>query len=132
MACSLNVPFLPHPLRRSLRLELLDTFRQRGVAAGVGACRRILGHCPELLDEVSLNYIGYFLLAEQHLDGAIAVFELLIEAFPYSANAHHSLGEAYGEAGHGERAAVSYAMFQELGALQPVASAAAPRLLTIQ
>lgn len=115
MAPSPNFPFLPRwTRRRSVRFELLEIFRQQGADEGIRACRQFLMSSPEILDEVSLNFIGYFLLAEQHVEGAVAVFELLIETFPYSANAHHSLGEAYCEAGHRDRAAVSYAMFQLL------------------
>lgn len=119
MAC----PPDAHPLSRStrrrlLRLELLEVFRTRGAAAGDHACRHRLANHPDDLDEISLNYIGYFLLGEGHLDAAVRVFELLIEVFPLSANAHHSLGEAYREAGQMDRAAVSEAMFQCLGPLQ--------------
>ena len=113
--------------RRAIRQQLLAIFRSEGIDAGIDACRKLLTAFPDpqeavSLDEVSLNYIGYYLLAHQDVDAAVAVFELLVEAFPYSANAHHSLSEAYCEAGHRERAAISDAMFQVLGPLQHEAS----------
>lgn len=123
MAPSPDFPFLPSwSQRRSVRFDVLDVFRQQGRGEGLRACRHLLASSPDILDEASLNYIGYFLLAEQNLDCAVAVFELLIEAFPFSANAHHSLGEAYGAAGHRERAEVSYAMFQHLGSAKAIPS----------
>lgn len=47
------------------------------------------------LDSNELNNLGYELLVEDNLQGALAVFKLLVSEFPNDANAYDSLGEAY-------------------------------------
>ena len=44
--------------------------------------------------EGQLNDLGYVLLQEEHVQAAIAAFELNVEAFPKSPNALDSLAEA--------------------------------------
>ena len=51
------------------------------------------------LGEDELNTFGYFLLGEKKTDEALRVFRMNIEAFPKSANAQDSLGEALEIAG---------------------------------
>lgn len=51
------------------------------------------------LDEDNMNGLGYDLLGEGKVDQAIAVFQIVTDAFPHSANAFDSLGEAYVRAG---------------------------------
>jgi len=41
-----------------------------------------------------MNMLGYELLQKKKVKEAVAVFRLAAEAFPQSANAHDSLGEA--------------------------------------
>lgn len=56
---------------------------------------RARGEDP-LLDEDEINSLGYKLLREERdLESALSLFELNVAAFPYSANARDSLGEAY-------------------------------------
>ena len=49
--------------------------------------------------EEPLNGLGYALLQEGHAENAVAVFSLNTEAFPRSANAHDSRGEALAAVG---------------------------------
>jgi cytochrome c-type biogenesis protein CcmH/NrfG len=42
-----------------------------------------------------MNAVGYQLLKDKKIDEAVAVLKLNTEAFPKSANAYDSLGEAY-------------------------------------
>ncbi|MEM9170396.1 MAG: serine hydrolase [Pseudomonadota bacterium] len=59
-------------------------------------------------DEGGLNDLGYALLAKGDFPAAILVFTLNTEAFPESANAYDSLGEAYRAAGRNALALASY------------------------
>jgi tetratricopeptide (TPR) repeat protein len=58
--------------------------------------------------EVSLNSLGYELVAAGRLDQAIAVFRVNAAAYPRSANAWDSLGEACMKKGDKESAIRSY------------------------
>ena len=49
--------------------------------------------------EERLNVLGYQLLADSKVDAAVAILRLNAEAYPESANAHDSLGEALMAAG---------------------------------
>lgn len=64
--------------------------------------------------ENQVNGLGYELMAAKRLDQAIAVFRLNVAAFPQSANAHDSLGEAYLTKGDKEAAIGSYEKALEL------------------
>jgi dienelactone hydrolase len=48
-----------------------------------------------LIREVMVNRIGYELLQEGDIKGAIEIFEANVTAHPYSPNAYDSLGDAY-------------------------------------
>lgn len=52
-----------------------------------------------ILQEGTLNGLGYALMGEQKLADAIAILELVAATYPDSANAHDSLGDAYEAAG---------------------------------
>jgi hypothetical protein len=64
--------------------------------------------------EVPVNSLGYELIAAGRLDQAIEVFKLNAAAFPRSANAWDSLGEAYRTRGDREAAIRSYRKALEL------------------
>ena len=61
-----------------------------------------------LVDERSLNALGYRLLSEGRTGEAIAVFEMNVEAFPDSWNVYDSLAEGFMTAGNNERAIELY------------------------
>ena len=65
-------------------------------------------------DEVELNRLGYSLVTDGQLPAAIEIFRLITIAFPLSANAHDSLGEAYRTQGDREAAIRSYRRSLEL------------------
>lgn len=58
--------------------------------------------------EPQVNSLGYELMATKRLGQAIEVFKLNVAAFPQSANAYDSLGEAYMAKGDSEAAIASY------------------------
>lgn len=70
------------------------------------------------VSEAALNRLGYNLLGEGRTGEAIAVFKAIIDAFPWSANPHDSLGDAYRAAGEPYEAlreyCASFAMNRDL------------------
>ena len=64
--------------------------------------------------EAAINGAGYRLLRAEEFDRAVEVFARNTEAFPESANAWDSLGEAFMERGDRERAVESYRRSLEL------------------
>ncbi len=55
-----------------------------------------------------LNDLGYRLLGSEQVEGAVAVFELMVEVYPGSYNALDSLAEAYRKQGDRERSIEHY------------------------
>jgi tetratricopeptide (TPR) repeat protein len=66
------------------------------------------------LDEGQINDLGYQLLRTKRVGDALEVFKLNVEAFPGSANAYDSLGEAYIVKGEKELAIKNYQRSVEL------------------
>lgn len=64
--------------------------------------------------EIPVNSLGYELMAAKRLDQAVEVLKLNAAAFPRSANAFDSLGEAYRTKGDRESAIRSYEKALEL------------------
>jgi len=58
----------------------------------------------DLLNENSLNLVGYSLLSKKKTEDAISVFKLVTRDYPNSANAYDSLGDAYAAASRPELA----------------------------
>lgn len=58
--------------------------------------------------ESDLNSAGYELLGSGNVVDALKIFRLIVKAFPESANAFDSLGEAYLKAGDKQNALVNY------------------------
>jgi hypothetical protein len=80
-----------------------------GVPAAVDAFRRMKARYPaEYVNERTLNELGYRRLSAGQADDAIALFKLNVEAYPQSANAYDSLGEAYATKGDRGPAIASY------------------------
>ena len=62
-----------------------------------------------------MNNLGYYFLnTRKTIDAAVSVFALNVEAFPNSANAHDSLGEAYMAKGEKQLAIKNYRRSLEL------------------
>lgn len=83
-------------------------------AGDTAAARRAVGNAATELSrryrpvEPELNAAGYRLLAAGEAALAIAILRLTTEAFPHSANAFDSLGEALARAGRREEAVAAY------------------------
>ncbi len=90
--------------------ELLRRLREAGVESAAAWLReeRAKRANARLFRETALNSAGYDLLGAERFADAIAVFQWIVEAYPDSANAHDSLGEAYALSGDKARAIASY------------------------
>jgi CubicO group peptidase (beta-lactamase class C family) len=102
-----------HPVFAWLDVDRYDsparTIRERLVRAGVAGedrgVDRALGELERTyprgaFTEKLLNRIGYELLGQKHVAGAIAVFEHNVKLYPKSWNAYDSLAEAYAADGN--------------------------------
>ena len=58
--------------------------------------------------EPALNDVGYQILADKEVRGAIAIFNLNVQHFPESGNVYDSLGEGYLAAGDTAQAIIQY------------------------
>lgn len=106
-------PHDPRPKR-----PVADTLLRIIVAQGIGPAvqaYRAFGQSPDfLVSEVQLNTLGYRLLGLKRVADAIEVFKLNVAAYPRSANAYDSLGEAYMTHADREEAIRSYRRSLEL------------------
>jgi tetratricopeptide (TPR) repeat protein len=97
------------------RIALLQAFTALGADSGLARYHALRAqYGPVAFPEFALNDLGYALLGRQKTAEAVAVFGLAVEAFPRSANAHDSLGEAYAAAGDTTRAIANYQRSLEL------------------
>jgi tetratricopeptide (TPR) repeat protein len=91
----------PRPM--TLEEELGEKYRMKGLDSAltcyVELKKRYYGTGPYNFGEMSLNNVGYELLAKDDVAGSIRVLKLNAEEFPGSANVWDSLAEAYMKAG---------------------------------
>lgn len=103
--------------RQHAALAVSWAFRTRGAEAGTDTYRTLHGrYGADAFPQFTLNQLGYEFLREDKVDLAITVFGLNAEAFPRSANAFDSLGEAYLKHGDRELAVRSYRKSLDLDA----------------
>jgi tetratricopeptide (TPR) repeat protein len=101
----LTGPATEPPVHR-LKLAAFDHDRQAFDTALADIRRDPDANGPDL--ERALNSLGYFLLGDDRVFDATSVFQLAVDLFPASANAHDSLGEAHMKAGDTAAAISSY------------------------
>lgn len=92
----------PTPRKEPMRLaELQQLITSEGIARGVARLKELKQTHPNayLLQERTLNGLGYALLTQRKNAEAVGVLEFVAAAYPESPNAHDSLGDAYEAAG---------------------------------
>lgn len=102
-------PVVPVPetaANRTLTDEIIKITLEKGLNAATESYRR-RDKKTDLLER-TINAKGYDLMEEKKLKEAIEIFKLNVFAFPRSANALDSLGEAYLEAGDRKSAIENY------------------------
>lgn len=96
---------------------IADAIERGGADLAVRQYHSLRARYPAIaFEEVPLNALGYQLMAAGKTDAAIAVFRLIVETFPKSANAYDSLGEAY--MNHGDKV-LAIANYERSLALNP-------------
>ncbi len=106
-------PQLP---KRSIARALRSTLKEKGTEAAIAQYRDVKAKSASEYDlgQGELNQLGYSLLQGGHVDDAIAIFNLNLEAFPQSWNVYDSLAEAYAAKGQKALAIKNYAHSIEL------------------
>jgi tetratricopeptide (TPR) repeat protein len=96
--------------RDSIVDPLYATIESRGTDAAIRqyASLKAAKHSNYDFDEDQLNALGYKLIAAKKFKEAARIFELNVRAYPQSANAYDSLGEAYMDEGDVARAIANY------------------------
>lgn len=78
------------PVDNAEGLRLVGSIRRLGAERALAELRKL----EKVPDEKQLNTWGYWLLGASQVDEAVGVFRMASQAFPQSANAFDSLGEA--------------------------------------
>jgi len=94
----------------ALSAVLLQLINTKGIDAALAEYRRLKaeGFGKLFVNEGDLNGLGYVLMGQQKMAEAIAILGLVAEAWPQSANAYDSLGEAYARSGDKAKAIENY------------------------
>lgn len=121
-------PRLPYVAFDSLAQAVYEVASTRGGEAAVAHFKKLRAERTHYLREDEMNNAGYALLRARRVADAIAVFQLNVDAFPKSSNAHDSLGEAYTSKGGKKRALESYRRSVELDPNNAGGKAAIQRL----
>jgi CubicO group peptidase (beta-lactamase class C family) len=100
------IPFPDNQENRAFTDSIIDIAQKNGALAGIEAFKRRKKGLNLL--ERRINDKGYDLLGDSKNNEAVEVFRLVVLAFPTSANAFDSLGEAYMESGNKELAIENY------------------------
>ena len=88
--------------------------QSEGLEAGTTHYNKIKDGDQYDLNENEMNQIGYQLMGEEKNEEALQVFKWNVEAFPKSANAYDSYGEAFMKLGQNEKAIENYKKSIEL------------------
>jgi CubicO group peptidase (beta-lactamase class C family) len=102
--------------RVEVRIPLLGAYATKGADEAVAVYRRLRREEPEGYDfsVTQLNSMGYQLMRSGDLQGALAIFNLNVEAYPSDWIPYDSVAEAYAKAGDKARAIAGYRRSIEL------------------
>lgn len=102
--------------KRSIAHALAPVIDRSGVTGALARFQQMRARSGKYsLNEIEMNRLGYYLLYTRNaIDAAVAIFRLNVEAFPGSANAYDSLGEAYMVSGDKDLAIKNYQRAVEL------------------
>ncbi|MCX6175189.1 MAG: serine hydrolase [Ignavibacteriales bacterium] len=94
---------------QSLAEHLYDVIKEDGIETAVSQFKQMKEEKDAfVLKPTEMNQLGYYLMNENKLDEAIAVFKLTVDEFPKSSNAYDSYAEALLKKGKKEEAIVNY------------------------
>jgi CubicO group peptidase (beta-lactamase class C family) len=101
-----EIPVADNEVNKAFTDEVIRIAQEKGPAAGFEAAKKRKKGVDVI--ERRINDKGYDLLGGRKTKEAITIFELGVMAFPKSANAFDSLGEAHMEAGNKKLAIENY------------------------
>ena len=102
-------------LKDHLASEIIQEGGVESLQASLEGIRNLRDSGADIyVEEASINGIGYAFMNDGHIDEAIEVFNLNVEAFPGSFNVYDSLGEAYMNNGDRDKAIGNYERSLEL------------------
>lgn len=101
-----TIPIAENETNRGFTEEIIKIVWEKGLAEGIESYKKRKGSV-NLIERI-VNAKGYELLGVKKLQQSIDIFKLNVFAFPKSANAFDSLGEAYLEAGNKDLAIENY------------------------
>jgi tetratricopeptide (TPR) repeat protein len=101
---------LDYGSKKELTQQLTEAFATGDVALAAKRFREFKADPVNAYLNVEgiMNTFGYQLMGTNHLDQAIEIFRLNVEAYPQSSNVYDSLGEAYMNKGNKELAIKNY------------------------
>ena len=100
--------------KKSLAFELLDSFSEKGIKAGLSTYNQFKNDPTYAIKEGDMNNVGYELLQNGKIKEAIEIFKINVETYPKEGNVYDSLGEAYLKDGNKNLAIVNYKKSVEL------------------
>lgn len=106
------IPIADNEANRKLSHQVIETILSNGLEAGKNDYQKRPAKTDIL--EYLFNNKGYELLAQNHIDKAVEIFTMNTLAFPKSANAFDSLGEAFMNKGEKPAAIKNYEKSLEL------------------
>jgi dienelactone hydrolase len=111
-----TIEWFQNPRKVSISTVLFKTLGKKSTDEAISQYHTLKESLSDRYDfgEGELNGLGFTLLAQGKKDQAVEIFKLNIEAYPHSANAYDSLGEAYESAGNKELAIQNYLRAIEL------------------
>lgn len=124
-----ELPERPYVEIRSLAQSVYEAFSAQGIDAAVRHFEESVDSGRFYLREEEMNRVGYALLRGHQEKAAVRIFQLVVERFPRSFNAHDSLGEAHAAVGDDSKAIASYRKSIELNPDNAGGRAALKRLL---
>lgn len=97
-------------IKPSIGAKMQEVIDSEGVSAALETYKELRKNPADIYDfsENQLNDLGYYYLAKQELEKALAVFKLNVENYPESSNVYDSYGEAFLEQGNNEKAIENY------------------------
>lgn len=108
-------PFIP--FRKSAARKMYTIISQQSIDHALAFYDSVRRHKSESeydFSETEFNFLGYELLGESKIAGAIEIFKLNTQLYPTSSNTFDSLGEAFLKKGDKEAARASYQKAVEL------------------
>ena len=97
-------------IKPSIGAKMLEVIENEGLSTAIETYRELKKSPSDIYDfsEDQLNDLGYYFLAKNEIDNALAILKLNTENYPNSSNVYDSYGEAFLEKGNKDKAIENY------------------------